>query len=87
MQNYRGKNLRGGYRRNSRNDNFGRGRSRSRDRLQVILEGMTEVVSVSQDQVQEPVLIETELDSSSVGNMIILLKIVQIHKQKKNQNK
>ena len=32
MQNYRGQNFRGGYRRNYRSDNFGRGRSRSRDR-------------------------------------------------------
>ena len=31
-QNYRCQNVRGGYRRNYRNDNFGRGRSRSRDR-------------------------------------------------------
>ena len=32
MQNYRGQNYRGGYRRNYKNDNFGRGRSKSRDR-------------------------------------------------------
>ena len=32
MQNYRGQNLRGGYRGSFRNDNFGRGRSRSRER-------------------------------------------------------
>ena len=31
-QNYRGQNFRDGYRGNFRNDNFGRGRSRSRDR-------------------------------------------------------
>ena len=32
MQNYRGKNFRAAYRRNYRNDNFGRGRSKSRER-------------------------------------------------------
>ena len=32
MQNYRGKNFRGGYRGNYTNDDFGRGRSRSRER-------------------------------------------------------
>ena len=32
MQNYRGQNFRDGYRRNYINDNFGRGRSTSRDR-------------------------------------------------------
>ena len=32
MQGYRGQNFRGGYRRNYRNDNFERGRSRSRER-------------------------------------------------------
>ena len=56
------------------------------DNIQVILAEMIEVV-VGQDQVQEPVVIETELDALSEGNMIILLKTVQIHKQKKNQNK
>ena len=49
-----------------------------KDNIQVILEGMIEVV-VDQNQVQELVLIEMELDASSVGNMIILLRIVQIH--------
>ena len=39
-------------------------------------------VEVGHDQVQEPVLIETELHALSVGNMIISLKTVQIHKQK-----
>ena len=43
------------------------------DDIQVILVEMIEVV-VGQDQVQEPVLIETELDALSVGNMNILLK-------------
>ena len=37
---------------------------------------MTEVVAAGQDQVQEPVLTEIELDASSVGNMIILLKTI-----------
>ena len=42
---------------------------------------MTEVVEVvSLDQVQEPVLIEIELDVISVGNMIIFLRTVQLHR-------
>ena len=57
------------------------------DNNQVILEGMTEVVAVGQYQIQELVLIETELNALSLGNMIILLKTVQIHKQIKNQKK
>ena len=48
------------------------------DNIQVISEEMTEVVVVSLDQVQEPVVIETELDAISVGNMIILLQTVQL---------
>ena len=50
------------------------------DNIQVIFVGMTEVVVVGLDQIQEPVLIETELDAISVGNMIILLKTIQLHK-------
>ena len=89
MQNYRGQNFRGGYRNNNnRNNSFGRGRSRSRtDNIHVILAEMIEVVVVDLDQVQEPLLTETELDALSVGNMIILLKSVQILKQKRNQNR
>ena len=40
---------------------------------------MIEVV-VSLDQVQEPVLIEIELDAINVGNMIILLRTAQLQK-------
>ena len=47
-----------------------------KDIIQVILEEMIEVVAVSQDQVQEPVLTERELDALSVGNKIISLKTV-----------
>ena len=47
-----------------------------KDNIQVILAEMTEVVVVGQDQVQDPVLIETESNALSVGNMIILLKTV-----------
>ena len=55
------------------------------DNIQVILEEMTEVVVVGQDQTPE--LILTGSDTLSVGNMIILLKTVPIYKEKKNQNK
>ena len=55
------------------------------DSIQVILPEMIEVV-VGQDQVKGLVLTKTKLDALSVGNMTILLKIVRIHKQKRNQN-
>ena len=45
-----------------------------KDNIHVKLAEMKEVVAVGQNQVQEPVLTETELDVLSVGNMIILLK-------------
>ena len=48
------------------------------DNIQVILEGMIEEI-VGLDQVQEPVLIEIELDVINVGNMIILLRTFQLH--------
>ena len=54
--------------------------------IQVILAEMIEVV-IGQDQIQEPVLTETELDILSVGSMIILLRTAQIYKEKKSQNK
>ena len=44
------------------------------DNIQVILAEMTEVVVVDQDQVQEPVLIGTEIDALILGNMINFLK-------------
>ena len=56
------------------------------DDIQIIPEGMIEVV-VGEDQVQEPVPIEIELDAINVGNMIILLRTVQLLKQKKKQNR
>ena len=48
---------------------------------------MIEAVAVGQDQVQEPVLTEIGLDVSNVGNMIILLRTAQTHKQKKSQHR
>ena len=61
-----------------RNNNFDRGRSRSKmDNFQIIVGGMIDV-ALGKVQVQEQVPIMTELDASSVGNMIILLRIVQI---------
>ena len=52
------------------------------DNIQVILEGMTEVV-VGLDQVQEPVLIGMELDAINVRYMIILLRTVQLQSRKR----
>ena len=49
------------------------------DNIQIIPDGVIEVV-VGLDQVQELVLIETGLDATNVGNMIILPKIVQHQK-------
>ena len=52
MQNYRCQNFRVRYRDNYRNNNFERGRSRSRKaNIEVILEGMTEAAAVGLDQV------------------------------------
>ena len=63
MQNYRGQHYRGEYSDKYRNDNFGRGRSRSRERhYSSDFSRMIKAVVVAQDQVQEPVLIEIELD-------------------------
>ena len=45
--------------------------------VQKVLEGMTEVVVVDQDQVQELVQTEIELDPLNVESMITLLKTVQ----------
>ena len=89
MQSYRGQNFRGGYRGNLRNDNFGRGRSRPRERLiLVILEGMSKVV-VGLDQVQEGLLIEKGLDVLNVGSMIILQKTLHMYQilRKNNQSR
>ena len=58
-----------------------------KDNIKVILEGITEAVPVGQDQIWEPVIAEIGLDVWNVGNMIILLKTVQIHQQKKSQNR
>ena len=57
-----------------------------KDNIQVLLEGMTEVVAVGQDQVWQPLLVGIGLDVLNVGNMTILLKTVQTHKQRKHQS-
>ena len=49
--------------------------------IQVILAGITEVVMVGLDQVQTPVLIETELDALHVGNMIKDCPSSQVEKE------
>ena len=49
-----------------------------KDSIQVALGEMIEV-TVDQDQIQEQVPIEIELDPSSVGSMITLLKTVLIY--------
>ena len=46
-----------------------------KDSFQVLPEGMTEVVAVDLDQVQELILIEIGLDVINVGSTIILQKI------------
>ena len=58
-----------------------------KDSFQIIPEGMTEVVAVDLDEVQELVLTEIRLDVISVEGMIILLKIVQLQKQRKKKSK
>ena len=47
--------------------------------IQIMSGGMIEVV-VGLDQVQELVLIEIELDVINVGDMIISLRTVQLHR-------
>ena len=49
------------------------------DSTQIILDGMIKAV-VGLDQVQELAPIEIELDAISIGNMIILLRTVQLYK-------
>ena len=44
-------------------------------------------VVVDQDQVQEPALIEIQLDVLNVGNMIISAMTVQTQRWKENQTK
>ena len=57
-----------------------------KDNIQVTLEGMIEAV-IDHDQVQQPVLTETELGILNVENMTILLMAVLTQRQKKNYNK
>ena len=54
------------------------GRSRSRDRQLSGNFKRNDRVVLSHDQVPKQVPIETEIDTSSVGNIIISLRIVQI---------
>ena len=56
------------------------------DNFLIILEGMIKAV-VGLEKVQELAPIENGLDAVSVGNMIILLRTVQLHEKKRNQNK
>ena len=54
------------------------------DNIQIILEGMIEAV-VGLDQVQELPPKEIELDAIRVENMIIMLRTIQLHKQKESE--
>ena len=56
-----------------------------KESFQIIQEGMTEVVAVGLDQVQELVLIEIGLDAINVESMIILLKTVQLQNRERNR--
>ena len=47
--------------------------------IQIILEGMKKAVA-GLDQIQDQAPIEIELDAINVGNMIILLRNVQLYK-------
>ena len=58
-----------------------------KENIQVILEGMSKAVAVGVDYVGELVLTEIGLDVLNVGIIIILLKTVQIQKQKNSQNR
>ena len=52
------------------------GEGQEKDSFQIIQEGMTQVVEVDLDQVQELVLIQIGLHVISVESMMILLKTV-----------
>ena len=56
---------------------IGVGSGQKIDNAQIISGGMIEV-ALGQDQVLVQVLTETELDVSSIGNMIIFLRIFQM---------
>ena len=58
-----------------------------KDNIHVISAEMTDIAVIGLDQIQQSVCKETELDASSVGNMIFSLKTVQLCKQKRNQKK
>ena len=58
-----------------------------KDSVQVILGGMIKAVVVDKGQVQEPVLIEIELEVLNVANMIISLKTVKTQGQIESQDK
>ena len=73
---------------NYRNDNFGRGRNRSRERQYLNNFRRDDWSSSSRPRLGlGQVLIEIELDVLSVGNMILLLMTVHTQKQKENQSK
>ena len=75
--NYRGQNLQGGYRGNFRNDNFGRDRSRSRERQYSDNFRRNERSNIrSRSGSRTSTNREIGLDTLCVGSTIILLKIV-----------
>ena len=83
MQNYRGQSFRGGYRKNYRNDNFERGTSRSRERQYSGNFRRNDRSSSSRSR--SGLRASTNRDRIrclNVGNMIILLKTVQTHREK-----
>ena len=85
MHNYRGQNFKGRYRGNLRNDTFGRGRGRTREKHNVTLGEMIEA-GVDRDQAQEQVPIEIGLYALSVGSMIICQKLSKYIRYRKEQS-
>ena len=78
MQIYRGQNFGGGYRGSFRNDNFGRGRSRSRE-SQYSGNFRRNEQSSSRSRSGSRTCTNRGLDVLNVGSMIILPKTVQIY--------
>ena len=58
-----------------------------KDNIQISFYRIIEAVAVGLDQFQKPALTEIGLDVLNVGNMRISLRTVQIHKNKKSQNR
>ena len=86
-QNYIGQNFRGGYRDNNRNGNFGGDRCRSRDRQYSGKFSINDINSSSSGLGSRASTNRDRIRCFKCWEYVILLRTVQIHKQKKNLSK